>query len=116
MFKLLIHWALSSLILMGIAQLLPGIVVADFMVACIAMLVLSVVNMTIRPVLAFFTFPITFLTLGLFAFVLNALMFGLAAWLVPGFDVTHPLSAVIGSMLLAILTSLADGVQRLVFR
>lgn len=108
MLQFILHWVLTALVLILVAYLLPGITIAGFGTALLATFVLSIVNTLIRPILGFFTFPITILTLGLFSFVLNAAMFGLAAWLVPGFEVHGFFWALLGSLLLSILTSVLD--------
>jgi len=106
MLKLLLHWILSALLLLLIASILPGLHVASFGVAMVAILVMSLLNMLIRPILLLLTLPINLLTLGLFSFIINACLFGLAAWLVPGFEVHNFLTALIGSLLLAVLTGI----------
>lgn len=68
-------------------EFVPGVEVADGQALLIAALVLGVVNAIVRPVVFFFTLPLTFVTLGLFLLVVNAGMLALAGWLVPGFDV-----------------------------
>ena len=70
----------------------------------IAGIVLGIVNAIIRPVLLILTLPVTLLTLGLFIFVINALMFWLAAKLVPGFGVTGFMAALIGSVMYSVIT------------
>ncbi len=99
----LLHLALSTIIVLVIARLIPGIVVTNWRYAVLAALALGFVNAFIRPVLAFVTLPITVLTLGLFHFVINALMFKLAAAVVPGFSVDGCLPAILGSLLLSVL-------------
>lgn len=104
----ILHWILTALILMLVAKITPGVVIDGFGTAMIAALVLGLVNFAIRPLLALLTLPLTVVTLGLFAFVLNALLFGLVAWLVPGFEVESFLSALIGAFFLAVMTALLD--------
>ncbi|MEB3245017.1 MAG: phage holin family protein [Vampirovibrionales bacterium] len=104
MVQLLLHWVLSSLILFAIAYFLPGISIVNFGAALVATLVLSIVNLIVKPILSLLTLPINLLTLGLFSFIINALMFMLAASLVPGFEVSNLLMALVGSILLAIVT------------
>jgi len=101
---LLLHWVLSALLLLLIASVLPGLHVASFGVALGAILVMSLLNMLVRPILLLLTLPINLLTLGLFSFIINACLFAVAAWLVPGFVVHSFLTALIGSILLAILS------------
>lgn len=108
MIQFIIHWVLTALVLTLVAYILPGITIDGFGIALIATFVLSVVNSLIRPVLGFLTFPITVVTLGLFSFVLNAAMFGLAAWFVPGFEVHGFWWALLGSLLLSVMTGLLD--------
>lgn len=87
MFKLIARLVINALALMLIAYLIPGVAVRDFPIALLAALIIGLVNALIRPLLEILSLPITILTLGLFSFVLNALMFWLAAYLAPGFDV-----------------------------
>jgi putative membrane protein len=65
----------------------------------------------VRPIILLFTLPLTILTLGLFAFVINALMLWLTAAIVPGFEITNFMSALIGSLLLTIMTSLLGMIE-----
>ncbi len=84
---LLLRWLINALALLALAAILPGVVVSGFWSALIAALVLGLVNALVRPVLFILTLPITLLTLGLFTFVLNALMVWLVSSMVKGFDV-----------------------------
>ena len=70
----------------------------------VAALLLGLVNAVVRPILVFFTLPLTLLTMGLFLLVVNALSFGIAAWLVPGFSVNGFVPALLGSIVMAILS------------
>lgn len=104
---LLIVWLVTSVSLLIISKLPLGIEIDDFGTALVAALVLGILNALVRPVLAFFTFPLTLLTFGLFTFVLNAIVFTLAAALVDGFHLRGGcLSALIGPILLSLLNSL----------
>jgi putative membrane protein len=78
--------------------------VESFFTALIAALVLGLVNAVIRPILVILTFPVTLLTLGLFLFVINALLFWLVANIVQGFAVTGFFAALIGSILYSVIT------------
>lgn len=104
MLFLVIRWILYSLALMFVAWVVPGIRLAGFMPAFWAALVIGIVNICIRPLLLLLTLPINILTLGLFTFVINALMFLLVAKLVPGFAVEGFLPALLGSLLLAVIS------------
>jgi putative membrane protein len=102
----IIHWVFSALILLLVATIVPGIEINNIPAAFLGSIVLSVVNMLVKPLIQLLTFPITLLTLGLFSFFINAAMLGLAAYLVPGFQVHGLLPALIGSILLSLLTGL----------
>ena len=78
MFTLILHWILASLVLLLIAYFMPGIEIEGFGIALLAILIMGLINLTIRPLLLLLTLPINLLTLGLFAWIINAMMFGLA--------------------------------------
>jgi putative membrane protein len=103
---MLLHWLLTAAVLILIANLVPGIFVSSFGVALLAAAVMGLVNILVRPIVSLLTLPINLLTLGLFSFVINALMFALVAYLVPGFEVTSFWSALIGSLILSVITAL----------
>ena len=84
--SLLLRWVASAAALLLVAYLVPGIGLDGIGTAFVAALVLGLVNATIKPVLKLLTFPLQVLTLGLFTLVINAVLFALAAWLVPGFS------------------------------
>jgi putative membrane protein len=86
--KLLALWLINAAALMAVAYLLPGISVASFVTALVAALVLGLVNAVIRPVLILLTLPATVLTLGLFIFVVNGLLFWFVGSFIAGFVVT----------------------------
>lgn len=102
----LLHWILTAAILMLVDAMMPGIAISGFGTALLAAFVMGLVNFFIRPLLALLTLPLNLLTLGLFSFIINAFMFALVAWLVPGFEVNNFLSALVGSLLLALMTSI----------
>jgi putative membrane protein len=86
--KLLVLWLINALALMAVAYLLPGIAVSSFFVALVAALVLGLVNAVIRPILILLTLPATLLTLGLFIFVINGLLFWFVGSFIDGFVVS----------------------------
>jgi len=81
----LVRWAVLALVFVILSKFLPGIQVASFRTAFWAAIVLSLVNLFIRPLLLILTLPANILTLGLFTFVINALMIWLVSAIVPGF-------------------------------
>ena len=102
--RLLVVWLINTLALIAVAYLMPSIQVSSFGAALIAALVLGLVNAIVRPVLVLLTLPVTILTLGLFIFVLNGLLFWMVgAWL-EGFHVGGFWSAVIGAILFSLVS------------
>ena len=85
--KLIVRWLLLAAALLLVAHLSPGVSVNSFAAALVAALVLGLLNVLVRPLLVLLTLPVTVLTLGLFLFVINALMFWAAAGLLAGFKV-----------------------------
>ena len=102
--RFLIHWVVVMIALAVTAWLLPGVNVQSFIALAIGGLVLGFVNAIVRPVLQMLSLPITLLTLGLFLFVVNGIAFGLAAWLTPGFQVSGLWSAILGSLLVSLVS------------
>ena len=84
---LIFRWVLSTLALLFVAYVVPGVTVESFWVALLTALVLGLINSIIRPLVVLLTLPINVVTLGLFTLVINTGMFWLAAYLVPGFSV-----------------------------
>jgi putative membrane protein len=99
-------WLASALALWIVAQIVPGIEVRGFVAALAATVVIAIVNGTFGVVLKFLFFPVTLLTLGLFLLVLNALLLKFASLFTPGFAVRGFLPALVGSVVLTILTAL----------
>jgi putative membrane protein len=106
----------TAIALIITANIVPGLAVKSFVAALVAAVVIGFVNAFIRPVLSFFTFPITFFTFGLFTFVINALMLILASKLTPGygFIVRDFGAAFIGSIVLSIVSSVINYFVRIV--
>ena len=103
--RLLLHWILSALAVWIVAHIVPGISVSGPVAALIAAAVIGLVNATLGLLLKIITFPLTILTLGLFWFVINALMLELAAALVNGFYVRGFVPALIGAVMLSLVSS-----------
>ena len=102
--RLFAVWLINALALLALPYLLPSIHVASFATALGVAVVLGLINAVIRPVLLLLTLPVTLLTLGLFIFVINGMMFMLAAWLLEGFVVDGFLAGVIGSALYSVIS------------
>jgi putative membrane protein len=101
--RLLLVWILNAIALLAVAYLYPGVQVQDWKAAAIAALVLGLVNTLVKPVLFLLTLPVTIVTLGLFLFVLNALLFWAVASLLPGFHVDGFWAALLGAILYSII-------------
>ncbi|MEQ8337912.1 MAG: phage holin family protein [Cyclobacteriaceae bacterium] len=102
----LIRTLLSSIAVIIVSYLLPGVEVDSFLVAVIVAVLLSLLNMTVKPVLIILTIPLTVFTLGLFLLVINALIIMLADGVVPGFEVAGFWWALLFSLLLSLTNSL----------
>jgi putative membrane protein len=107
--RFLARLVLNGLAIIIAAWLLPGIHITSTLSALLAGVILGFVNAIVRPVLFFLTLPLTLLTLGLFIFVLNAICFALTAWLVPGFSVDGFFSALVGALLVSIVSWILNG-------
>jgi putative membrane protein len=113
--KIVIRWFLLAAALLLVANLYPGVQVASFSSAMVAALVLGLLNALLRPILVLLTLPVTVLTLGLFLFVINALMFYFAASLLSGFNVTGFVAALIGSLLYSLCGLVIDAAMERLF-
>ncbi len=98
----------NALGLILISEYVPGITVDGLYSAIIAALVLGLLNLIIRPILFIFTLPITIVTLGLFAFVINAVLFLFAASFIEGFAVDSFWYALLGSLLMSIVSAVGN--------
>ena len=101
---LLLVWILNAVAILVVAYILPGIVVASFWSAMWAALVLGLINMLVKPLFVLLTLPITIVTVGLFLFVINALMFWLAGSLFKGFQVNGFWWAVVGALFYSLIS------------
>jgi len=113
MIRLALVWLINALALVAVAYLMPSIQVSSFGAALVAALVLGLVNAVVRPVLVLLTLPVTILTLGLFIFVLNGLLFWMVASWLEGFHVAGFWSGVFGAILFSLVSWLLSAlVQR----
>jgi putative membrane protein len=113
MFKLLITWVLNAIAFLItqriIDHFLPGqFRLRDVITALIAALLLGLINSTVRPVLKFLTFPLTILTLGLSSLAINVLCLMFVSWYVPGFQIAGIVPAIVGSIVLSIVSTLLN--------
>lgn len=101
---LLLTWLINAVALLAVPYVLHSVRVDSFGAALIAALILGLVNTLVRPVLVVLTLPVTLLTLGLFIFIINGLMFWVVAQLVDGFHVGGFWSAVGGALFYSIIS------------
>ncbi len=113
--KTLTRWLLLAGALLLVAHLYPGVEVKSFGSAMIAALLLGLLNTLLRPILVLLTLPVTVVSLGLFLFVINALMFWAAAGVLDGFAVTGFGAALVGSLIYSLCGMLIDTVVERVF-
>ncbi len=112
--KILARWLLLAAALLLVTAVYPDVSVTSFPSALIAAFVLGLLNTLVRPVLVLLTLPVTVVTLGLFLFVINALMFWAAASLLDGFNVTGFGAALIGSLIYSLCGLVIDAaIERL---
>ena len=106
--RIILKWLLSAVALLAVAYLYSGVQVNSFGSALIAAAVIGLLNMIVRPVLGVLTLPVTIVTLGLFLFVINALLFWAASGLLSGFQVSGFVAALIGSLIYSLLGLLIE--------
>ncbi len=102
--RLLLAWQINAFALVAVAYLMPGISVASFTTALVAALVLGLINAVVRPVLVLLTLPVTIITLGLFIFVLNGLLFWFVGSFIQGFVVEGFWSGVFGAIVFSLIS------------
>ena len=106
--RFILKFIVSAAIVLLLANFLPGIVVKDFTTSMVVVIVLSLCNAIIRPVLVLLTLPITFFTLGLFLLVINVVMIYITDMFIPGFIVNGFFNTLIFSLLLSLLNYVSD--------
>jgi putative membrane protein len=104
--RLLLNWILSALAVWIVSRVVPGIYVSGPVAALIAALAIGFINATLGVLLKILTFPLTLATLGIFWFVINALMLKFASALVPGFQVHGFIAAFLGAIVLSLVNML----------
>jgi len=108
--RLLLNWVLSAIAVWVVAKVVPGVYVSGPVAALIAALAIGFINATLGLLLKIITFPLTIVTLGIFWFVINALMLELASALVPGFRVRSFGAAFIGAIVLSLVNLLLKAI------
>ena len=107
---LLLHWVLNAIALLIVAHVVPGVSVSDPVAALVAAVLLGLANAVVKPILVLLTLPVTILTLGLFIFVINGLLFWFVGSFIQGFQVAGfwwgVLGAIVYSLISWLLTAL----------
>ena len=110
MLNTVLKWVIYAFLIVLISWIIPGIRVENFISAMLVCIIIALINTFIKPFLEVITLPINVLTLGIFSLILNALLFMLAGFIAPGFEVDGFLSALFGSILLSLF---AYGVNKI---
>jgi len=108
--RLIIVWLINAVALLAVSHLLPSISVDSFTTALVAALVLGLINTIIRPILVILTLPVTLLTLGLFIFVINGLLFWFVGDILSGFHVGGFWAGVFGSIVYSVISWLLSAI------
>jgi putative membrane protein len=108
----LLRWFINALLVILVTYVVPGISVESFWTALLVALVLGVLNAIVRPILVILTLPITLLTLGLFTFVINGLLFWLVSTVVKGFNVDGFWAAFLGAAVLWVFSFITNAVLK----
>ncbi|MCA9363852.1 phage holin family protein [Candidatus Kaiserbacteria bacterium] len=106
--KLVARILVTALALVLAAALIPGISVGSLYAAIVAAVILGILNVLVRPVLVVLTLPVTIVTLGLFIFVINALLFWFAASFIEGFAVAGFGAALLGSLFVSVVSAIGN--------
>lgn len=108
--RLIVVWLINAVALLAVPYVIPSITVDSFLTALIAALVLGLINTILRPILVILTLPVTLLTLGLFIFVINGLLFWLVGHFLSGFNVGGFWAGVFGSIVYSIISWLLSAI------
>jgi putative membrane protein len=108
--RILLVWFINAVALLAVPYILPSISVDSFITALVAALILGLVNTILRPVLVLLTLPVTLLTLGLFIFVINGLLFWFVGSFIAGFHVAGFWSGVFGAIVYSIVSWLLSAI------
>jgi len=99
----ILYFVVIAAVFLILSRVMPGVSVTGWAPALIAAVVLALLNVIVKPILFVLTLPFTILTLGLFLFVLNAIVLGLTAWLVPGFDLNGFFTTLLVSIVISLV-------------
>lgn len=103
---MIVNWLLSAIALLIVAYIVPGFHVSGILAALIAAVIIGLINATIGLFLKVVTFPLTILSLGIFWFVVNAIVLKMSTWFVPGFRIDGFFPAFLGAIVLSLINML----------
>ena len=112
MMAILVGWIINAIALYVTVLLVPGIEVDNVATIFLSALVIGFVNILIKPAVHLISLPITILTFGIFALFINATLLGLSAWLVPGFNITGFLPALLGAIVISIVSTVLNSLLK----
>ena len=110
--KFLIDLLIRALVLLLTAYIVPGFRIDSYTTAVIVSLVLAILNLLVKPLLILLTLPATILTLGLFLFIINAILLVLASRLIDGFKIESFGTAIIASLVITVISSIINSLVR----
>jgi len=108
--KLLAEWIVRAFVLLVTTYIVPGFHIDSFTTALVVAAVLAILNLLLKPILVIFTLPATILTLGLFMFVINAVLLLIASNIVAGFKIDSFFTAIVASIIITIVSSLLNAI------
>ncbi|KKS97660.1 MAG: hypothetical protein UV73_C0006G0014 [Candidatus Gottesmanbacteria bacterium GW2011_GWA2_43_14] len=106
--RFLVDLLIRALVLLLTASVVPGFKITDYVTAVIVALILALLNLILKPVLIILTLPATILTLGLFMFVINAILLLIASRLVSGFQIENFGTAILASIVITVISTLLN--------
>lgn len=106
-----IKWILFAILIMFIAWIIPGITISGFLSALVVVIIMSLINVFVRPLVSLISLPINVITLGIFSLIINTLLFLLVAKLSPGFHIDGFWSGFFGSLILSVFSPLIDKIN-----
>lgn len=112
MMAILVGWIINAIALYVTVLLVPGIEVDNVATIFLSALVIGFVNILIKPAVHLISLPITILTFGIFALIINAVLLGLSAWLVPGFNIAGFLPALLGAIVISIVSTVLNSLLK----
>lgn len=108
--NIFVEWIIKTLVLLVTAYLIPGFRIDSYMTAFVVAAVLGILNLFIKPILVFFTLPLTIVTFGLFLFVVNAILLLIASAFVSGFHIDSFGTAIFAAIVITIISSLLNAI------